>query len=65
MFSVVNGVLILGLPFHDAESLRRVWSANLKARTPRAGVSYEDFRGAAMARVRCHLLQCLHWFWNE
>lgn len=44
MFSVVDGVLIQGLPFHDAGSLGRVWSANLKARTPRAGVSYEDFR---------------------
>lgn len=44
MFSVVDGVLIQGLPFHDADRLTRVWSANLKARAPRAGVSYEDFR---------------------
>ena len=44
MFSVVDGVLIQGLPFRDAERLARVSSANLKARTPRAGVSYEDFR---------------------
>nr|MBA3950159.1 ABC transporter permease [Acidobacteriota bacterium] len=44
MFSVVDGVLIQGLPFRDAPRLARVSSANLKARTPRAGVSYEDFR---------------------
>ena len=44
MFSVVDGVLIQGLPFRDPGQLARVSSANLKARAPRAGVSYEDFR---------------------
>lgn len=44
MFSVVDGVLIQGLPFHEPEDLGRLLSTNLKARVSRAGVSYADFR---------------------
>jgi predicted permease len=44
MFSVVDGVLIQGLPYRDAGALVRIWSSNHEARITRAGISYDDFR---------------------
>jgi predicted permease len=43
MFSVVDGVLIQGLPYHDPERLIAVTGTNVKAGENFAGVSYPDF----------------------
>ena len=44
MFSVVDGVLIQGLPYQAPERIGSVRSANVKAGVRRAGVSYPDYR---------------------
>ena len=44
MFSVVDGVLIQGLPYHDPERIAVVYSTNLKAGYDDGGVSYEDIK---------------------
>jgi len=43
MFSVVDGVMIQGLPYRDAERLGVISASNVKAGTTRAGVSYPDY----------------------
>jgi len=44
MFSVVDGVLIQGLPYKDPERIIFLTSMNQKAGRMRAGMSYADFR---------------------
>ncbi|HEX6324108.1 MAG TPA: ABC transporter permease [Vicinamibacterales bacterium] len=44
MFSVVDGVLIQGLPYQDPERLLAIYSTSLKTGQDRDAVSYEDFK---------------------
>ena len=44
MFSVVDGILIQGLPYQDPERLLAVYSTHLKTGQDRDAVSYQDFR---------------------
>jgi putative ABC transport system permease protein len=43
IFSVVDGVLIQGLPYHDAEQIVMLDTVNLKAGVEEGGISYADF----------------------
>jgi putative ABC transport system permease protein len=43
IFSVVNGLLLRDLPFHDADRLVRVWGAHLDSGRDRSQVSAADF----------------------
>ena len=44
MFSVVDGVLLQGLPYHDPERIAVVYSTNVKAGFDNGGVSYEELK---------------------
>jgi putative ABC transport system permease protein len=44
MFSVVDGVLIQGLPYHQPERLTAIHSTNPKQGVTRGATSYEDFK---------------------
>lgn len=43
VFSVVDGVLLRGLPYPDAERLVRVWHHNTRNEVPKETVSFETF----------------------
>ncbi|MEX2272227.1 MAG: ABC transporter permease [Vicinamibacterales bacterium] len=44
MFSIIDGLLIQGLPYHEPDRLTAIYSTNLKIGEDRGGISYEDFK---------------------
>ena len=44
VFTIVNAVLLRGIPFHDPERIMVVWTENRPAHVNRNGVSFEDFQ---------------------
>jgi len=44
VFTIVNAVLLRGLPFHEPERIMVLWTENRPAHVSRNGVSFEDFQ---------------------